>query len=166
MKTIYQTQATGAILRSRRLLGGAIGLLAVFGLVSADSLEGFAAYALVGAAAVLPSVLWLRAGGLGVPVLPAVAALHHLYFAIPALRGQEGYEPWEILRAAATVAFFLVAATLTSGLILRSAFRGSTSKPADFVSGAKIRPFMFGGIAIGVLFHLAIMSGWLSWLGP
>src|SRR5207302_10958577 len=120
--TIYPALAT-ELRPLRRLLGGAILLMTLFGLVSADSVEGFAAYALVAAATLLPSMLWLRAGAPGVPVLPAVAALHYLYYAIPTLRAHEAHDPWETFRAAATVAVFLGAATLASGLIINKSFQ-------------------------------------------
>jgi hypothetical protein len=148
------------------MLWGAVVLLMLFGLVSADSVEGFAAYALVATATLLPSVLWLRGGAPGVPVLPAVAALHYVYYAMPILRAQEAHETPEILRAAATIALFLGAATLASGLVLSQSFQRPQRAPADVLSGPKIRRYAFGGVAVGVLFYLVLMSGWLDWLGP
>jgi hypothetical protein len=165
MNTMYRAQAT-ELRRSWRLLGGAAVLLTLFGLVAADSVEGFGAYALVTTATLLPFVLWLRGGAAGVPVLAAVAALHYLFYAVPILRGQETHEPWEVLRAAATVAFFLGAATLASRLVSNQSFQRLQRTSADFMSGAKIRRYALGGIAVGVLFYLALMSEWLNWLGP
>src|SRR5947209_3215407 len=99
MKTTYAAYAT-ELRPLWRLLWGAIVLLTLFGLVSADSVEGFVAYALVTTATLFPAALWLRAGAPGIPVLPAVAALHYLYYGMPILRAQEAHEPSEILRAA------------------------------------------------------------------
>jgi hypothetical protein len=164
MRTAHRAAPARELLR---LLVGGIGLLAVFGLVWADSAEGFTSYALVAAAAVLPSLLWLRAGAPGIPVLPAVSALYYLYFAVPVLRSSvdQGYGPWEIFLAGATVASFLATATAASGLLLSPSFLRSKSAPVDLMSSATIRHLVFGGIVVGVLFRLATISEVLSWLG-
>jgi hypothetical protein len=154
--------------QARRLLMTAIGIVILLGLVRAQSIEGFAAYAMITAAAILPAALWLRASAPGIPILPAIAAFHYLYFALPILRQELGgsYTPGEVLRAGATVALFLFSATVAWGLVVGKATRRHGSDTAREIRvGDGGRLVMFAGLAIGVIFQVAVMGGWLAAVG-
>jgi hypothetical protein len=160
--------AAKEIYHAKRLFMGGVLFLVVFGLVRADTADGLIAYILITIAAVLPAALWLRANAPGIPILPTVAAFHYLYYAVPLLRDNPGeivYTPSDALRAAATVGMFLMAATLAWGLLLGPSKRRPTAAAADFASGGQIRGLTVFGLAIGVLFQVAIDAGWLSGLG-
>jgi hypothetical protein len=168
MTAVLVLSAGGEMRHARRLLGTGIGVLALFGVFRADTIDGLLAYLLITAAAILPAALWLRARAPGIPILPAFAAFHFLYFAVPILRqdpAQPLYTPWEVLCAALTVVLFLGAATLTWALVLGRFLRRSRDTAADLPVGAASRLLMFGGLAVGLLFQLALMSGWLDGLG-
>jgi hypothetical protein len=159
----------GDLRQAWRILIAAAALLALFGLVWADSVDRLTGYALITVAALLPSALWLRAGAAGIPVLPAAAAFHYLYFAVPMLRenlGNATYTPEGVLRAAATVALFLVMATVASWLVVgRSAARAPISAVNAAAPARSAIRLLLAGLSIGILFHVALMSGWLDWLG-
>jgi len=153
---------------AQRILGRSLGILALFGVFRAETIEGFLSYLLISSAAVLPAALWLRARAPGIPILPAVAAFHFLYFAVPILRqdpAQPVYTPWEVLHAAFTVALFLGTATLAWAFIVGRYLRRSRNIAADLPARVASRPLIFGGLAVGLLFQLAAMSGWLIGLG-
>src|SRR5207302_357581 len=90
------------------------------------------------------------------------------YFALPVLRQhlmQMLYTPSEILRAAVTVTVFLVAATLVAQLVLGAGARRARGAAADFAPRTPVVRLLFGGIGIGLGFHVMVMSGWLSGIG-
>lgn len=160
--------AGGDLRHARRVLVAGVVLLALFGVVWADSVDRLTGYALITAAAVLPSALWLRAGAPGIPVLPAAAAFHYLYYAVPILRENTNgitYAPSEVLRAAATVALFLFAATATWRLTIGAAGRCKQHASAGIAPGYQMVRVVFAGLLIGIVFQLAVISGWLSSLG-
>ncbi|HTV26213.1 MAG TPA: hypothetical protein VMF32_00330 [Xanthobacteraceae bacterium] len=145
-------------------------MLALFGIFRADTLDGLIAYLFITSAAMFPAVLWLRARTPGIPILPAVAAFHFLYFAIPILRQdptQVAYTPWELFRAAITVVLFLVTATVAWGLVLGRFPRRSQQATAgpDRLPRAPGQLLMFAGLAVGSAFQIALISGWLNDLG-
>ena len=83
-------------------------VLALAGLFSIDPY----AYLLVLTAAALPIAFWVRAGAIGIPVFPIIAALYYLFYALPILRNHVlFFTNAEIDYAAETVAIFLVCAT-------------------------------------------------------
>lgn len=150
-----------------RLLVLAFGLLISIGFVWSQSGEQLLAYLLVVVAAMLPTVLWVRLGASGIPVLPVVVLAYIPYFGWPILSSDDvaqAYTTWEILRAALTVTLFLSVASFSWFLMLR----GARSKPdvvlAEFENERVVRLVLFG-MWFGVLFNLATLSDLLN-LGP
>ncbi len=113
----------------------------------------------------LPLLVWLRAGAQAIPILPVISGLFFVYYAIPLLRSQAAaYNPDELVQAATAVAAFLVAANIAS-----LPFQGRThGRPAAFkqsqVADQQLAPIVFIGLAGGIVFHLAVVSGSLAWL--
>lgn len=168
MRAGFLGQAALDMRQARRLLASAIGVAFVLGVIRAQTVDGFIAYVLITAAAILPAALWLRARAPGIPILPAIAAFHYLYFAVPILRQELGgsYTPTEVLRAGATVAVFLLTATVAWGLIVGKVSRGHPSEILrELHIGDGGRLVMFGGLALGVLFQVAMLGGWLGATG-
>jgi hypothetical protein len=152
---------TAQMRRARTQFACGFALITTFGLLCAETLEGFFTYILIAATALLPTAFWLRAGAPGIPILPAVAALDYLYFAVPILRenvGQAGYTTDETLRAGVTVGLFLVAAVGAWRLVLGSTRRGTPEPDAHVTWALPYRLLIFGGIAIGLLFQLILMT--------
>ena len=155
--------------RAWRLLAIGLCAMGLFGVAWADSLESLTAYVIITLTAVLPSALWIRAGMPGIPLLPMAAAFHYLYFAVPILRqnvGQYVYTPEETMRAALTVAAFLLAATLGSHLLLGAASRRAGRASIAVVSRLYTVRLVFGGIAVGVAFHLGMTLSLFNGFGP
>jgi hypothetical protein len=151
-----------------RAFGVGFGVLMLLGPVWADSVDSWAAYVLITMAAVLPLALWLRAGALDIPVLPAVAGFHYLYFALPILRQNVGtisYSPSEIFNAAATVILFLIAATIGWRLLIRRSTGRLRSAGFDVASGHLMHRLTFLGLTVGILFQLIVMAGWHVFFG-
>src|SRR4030088_611208 len=97
--------------RRNFLLGTAVVGVFVAGLLAHDLI----AYLCVAIPALVPLVLWMRAGAPGIPVLPMISVLYFTYYAGPLLRGEVApYSPDEVLRASAAVGGFLLAAALAS----------------------------------------------------
>jgi hypothetical protein len=74
------------------------------------------------------------------------------------------YTPWEIVRSALTVALFLVTATVAWRL-MASRVRSVRGFAADRFHGLEAVRLMFAGLAVGLLFHVSALSGWLNWMG-
>jgi hypothetical protein len=154
-------------IRASRILGAAIVILAVLGVTLAASLEQLFAYLIVLLAAVLPSVLWVRAGALGIPVFPAISLAYIPYFAFPMVSGSENisaYSPWEMLRSGLTVALFLFSATIVWRLMAGTRLPKFTFAVVHYDTSQVTRLILLGFV-MGLVFHLALLSGWLSWLG-
>jgi hypothetical protein len=129
--------------------------------------EELAAYLLVLAGSVLPAVLWIRAGAPGVPIVPAIAMMHFIYYALPVASGSTtlmGYSAQEILRSGATVGLFLLAVTVAWRLTAVN--RQTRSAAPRFASPLQVTRFTFIGLTAGLAFHVLLISGWLGWLGP
>jgi len=153
---------------AKRAIGIGTGLVLLVGFSWADSAGELVAYLLVVLASVLPAYLWVQQGRPGVPVLPAMAALCVLYYAIPIVRGREDlieYSQGEIFLAAATVALFLALATIVSQAVLRSIRTGGQLRLGP-VSGSQMRIVVYLGLAVGTLFLGGNRAGLLWWLGP
>ena len=153
--------------RALRILAAATILSVVLGAVWLDSPEALFAYLSITLAGLAPSVLWFRLGTPGIPVFPAVALMHIVYYAIPILRGNVGqisYAPLEILQCGMTVAAFLVMGTISWLVVVRKTHRLRTSRP-QFVSGAPLKRIIFLGIGLGILYFVSLYSGLLDWLG-
>ena len=142
-------------------LGATATVLAVGALFAQD----VTAYFLICIPAVVPLVIWLQMGAPGIPVLPAVAGLFVIYYAIPILRSEiAAYSSDELVTAAAAVGAFLIAASIGSlpFLIRRRLTRTSTRR---FASAGQIVTVVFAGLAGAIIFNIMAMSGELSWLG-
>lgn len=154
--------------RATQAVGAVAAMLLLAGLWWASSLREFLAYILVAFGALLPGFLWVRAGARGIPVLPAVAFLHILYFAIPIVRGNDfkfDYGPEDVSGAAATVASFLIAATVASQLVLMRPNAKSSEAPV-FATDRQMPVLMFLGLGAGMGFHASVILGLLGSLGP
>jgi hypothetical protein len=124
------------------------------------------AFYLVAIPTIVPLYLWMRAGALGMPVLPLIAALFFVYYAIPLLRGSiAAYGSDEIFDAAATTGSFLLAASAGSWLFLYRARQKAFKAAKNLVSETQIVRLTFIGLGGGIAYHVALISGSLGWLG-
>ena len=142
-------------------------LLILAGSAWSNSGDQLLAYLIVLAAAVLPSALWVRMDMLGIPVFPIVALVYIPYFARPALTESDillGYSEWEILRAALTVALFLLAAAVPWRLMAGRMHSQHRVAPDDVDASREVH-FALLGLLVGLIFHTAVISGSLAWLG-
>jgi hypothetical protein len=149
---------------NRALLAGGV-VFIVLGLFRSQTTEDLIAYLLILSAAVVPCALWVRARATGIPILPAMAAIFIVYYAVPILRLQTEYEPGGVLSAATAVALFLCSATLAWWLVLSSKGRRSRSHE-PILQGQQIQQVIFFGLGCGTFYFVALYLGWLTWLGP
>lgn len=152
----------------RRLLIVATGVFLLFGIFLSNSVEGLFGYLFITVSAVLPMFLWARAGALGLPILPAIGGMYWLYFAVPTLR--ENYNqlfviPGDILRASATVALFLVAATGSSWLLIKRKNGRPTSGTSNRLDFKQASTLIYMGIVTASLFQLGLAAGWFDGVG-
>jgi hypothetical protein len=144
----------------RALWVGSAVLIAT-GVYWAASLIELIAYLLVVVASLASTILWVSRGRAGVPILPALATLHILYYAIPLVRGREDlgeFSEWDLLRAAATVFLYLSAATIASFLFLRKV-RAPEKQILGLLSDRQLNNVVFFGLALGTLFLLGTQMG-------
>lgn len=144
------------------------GLLVSIGLIWSHSGEQLLAYLLIVFAALLPTVLWIRSGATGIPVLPVVNLTYIPYFGWPVLSsGEVGlvYTDWEIMRAALTVVLFLLTACFSWFIMLRSS-REQAGTVLDHLENERVVKLVMTGLWVGVLFTLAVSANLLDWLGP
>jgi hypothetical protein len=114
----------------------------------------------------VPLYLWLRAGALGMPILPIVSGLYFVYYALPMLRTQViPYGSDQLIDAGATVGGFLVAASIGSWPFLRTPRRTGNDAPS-LISQTQVVRLVAIGIGAGILYHLALVSVGLGPLGP
>lgn len=154
--------------RAAQALAAIGATLLVAGANWASSLPEFLTFVLVTSAALLPGVLWIRSGAQGIPVLPAVAFLHILYFAVPVVRSvglSFEYGPDDVARSAITVTLFLLAATVAAQAVVRRP-RPSEASASAFAAEGQLPLLMFLGLSAGMLFHVLIILGVLGFLGP
>ena len=98
--------------RRAYILGAVTACVMTVGVFAQDLI----AYLCVAIPAIVPLFLWMRAGALGMPVLPAISGLFFVYYAVPLLRSDIAlYGSEELIGAAAMVGSFLVAASVASG---------------------------------------------------
>lgn len=153
--------------QTARALGVGAALVLLIGFLRSTSVAELPAYFIVVAAALLPTLLWIRAGALGIPILPAFALLHLFYFAMPIVSGRElvdEYTRLEVLNAAGTVFLFLGAATLAATWVA-GRLRQRQGASLDLFSEKQMISFLFLGLALGLLYQVALISGTLSGLG-
>jgi hypothetical protein len=116
--------------------------------------------------ALLPTYFWLRAGAPGLPTLPVVAALSTVYYAFPILRGDVVTDDvFETLKAALTVAAFLVAAAIVYLVFLGRVRRHAPCQALRPLDNRAIVKLAFVGLAGGIALLFALLSGGLAWLG-
>ena len=154
--------------RALRTVGLCTTGLILAGAFRAPGLGSFLSFLLVLFAAVLPTLLWLRGGARGIPVLAVVAAVHIVTFALPVVSDRPdlaSYSDAERFRAAASVALFLlVACGVGEWLIARSQSRRVTLPRS--LSARQMTSFMFLGLALGLVYQVAFAEGLLWALGP
>lgn len=156
-----------ASLSPGRALAFVVVALVALGLLRADSVMQLFAYLVVVAAASAPSVLWVRAGALGIPVFPVIALAHIPYYALPVVSGNENIQPysqWEVLRAALTVALYLGCATTAWALLARRRAQRVAFDPGHDDRSNVIR-LIFIGLGIGIAFQVALLSGVMGMFG-
>jgi hypothetical protein len=148
--------------RRAYILAAAAACSAIVGVFASDA----TAYFLIVVPALLPLLIWLRTGAPGVPVLPAIAGLFMIYYALPLTRtGLEAYAPEQLVTAAAAVGGFLIAASVGS---LPFHFRGPRAiklAQQGFASNDQIVVVVFLGLVSGLVYNLLLMTGNLDWLG-
>jgi hypothetical protein len=144
------------------------GLTLAAGILFTDSSDEMLAYLLVTSLSAAPVVYWIVVGAKGIPIMPAVAAMHFIYYGVPILRSnikQTGFESSEILGGAATISLFLIVATLSWSFLLVVGIRRSNVGAPEPISDAALKRFMFLGLLLGVFYFLALYAGELGWLG-
>jgi len=143
-----------------------VGAVAAGAIIAGVFGQDYLAYLCIAIPTIVSVLLWLRAGALGMPVLPMISSLFFIYYAVPLLRHEiAAYEPGEIFVAAATVGSFIVAASAASWPFYRWMQRRPADFTRDFVAEWRVVPFALTGIACGITYHLAAISGRLDWLG-
>ncbi len=126
------------------------------------------AYLMVVVASLLPTALWISRGRAGVPILPGLATLSILYYAVPLVRGREDlieYSQASIMMAAITISLYLLAATLASYLFLRKV-RAPEKQLLGLLSDVQLKKVVFYGLVLGTLFLLGTLAGVVRSLGP
>jgi hypothetical protein len=141
------------------------------------------AYLCVTVPVLLSVFLWVNYGAFGIPVLPVVAVLFYLYYALPLLVGDtlQIYKVSELVWATLSVGAFLIAASLAAwpflGAPRRKTGPGSATRASGYASAIKQRSFsnisladdlyrlIFLGLAAGILFNATAAAGKLGYLG-
>jgi hypothetical protein len=157
--------------RANKTLAVVACLLVMVGFLQGGSLEQVLAYLLVVAAAIVPSVLWIRMGAAGIPIFPIVALGYIPYFALPLLSGGENTQAYTLLEIASsgfTVALFLATATVAWRLIAMG-IRVRTSLAPEHADPVRVVRFVLAGLVVGVLFHIGqilnMFGEWGAWYG-
>jgi hypothetical protein len=141
------------------------------------------AYLCVTVPVLMPTFLWVNYGAFGIPVLPVVAALYYLYYALPLIVGStlEIYKTSELVWATLSVGLFLTAAALAAlpflGAMRPKAGPAPARRAARYARSIKERSLrnivllddlyrlIFLGLAVGLAFNAAIAAGQLGFLG-
>src|SRR5262249_37399106 len=77
-----------------------------------------------------------------------------------------GFAPAEVLSAAGTVALFLFVATLASSVLLVGIAKRSNRVTPEVISGSQLNKLIVVGLAGGIGYYTAVLTGLLAWLGP
>jgi hypothetical protein len=148
--------------RRGHIIGSAAAGVAVLGVFAQDVI----AYFCIAIPCIIPLFLWLRAGAFGMPVLPALFGLFFVYYALPLLRSEITiYGPDQLFWAAVTVGSFLIAASIACWPFLGRMPKRVHNSGQRFVSDTRIVRLVFAGLVGGIIYHLALISGKLDWLG-
>lgn len=157
VKVVSTRQMTG-------ILSLVVALLAAIGFIWAESTEALLAYFLVLFAAVLPSIIWIRMGATGIPVLAVVSWTYIPYFAWPVLGGNEStldYTLSEVVESAATVALFLIVATAIWWPIASKA-RTRGAGTLGEAKESRVIGLLLLGLFAGIVFQVGNISGLLD----
>jgi hypothetical protein len=172
MRGVNSPPPPGSLIATQRgykLLLAATAILLAAGCWFADSLDALIGYGLLTLAVAAPAALWLRAGALGIPVLPITSAVYFVYYALPILRADAGFvffTQFEVLSAAVSVTLFLTVATLACQATRSlQSFRPSRAF-VDAVSSGQLSGIILAGLGLGLLYFLSLFSGFLDFLGP
>jgi hypothetical protein len=145
------------------------GLSILIGMFLTDTSDEFTAYLLLTFACATPCIIWISAGGVGIPIMPAISILVFIYYAVPILRKNTvvfEFGPSEILLGAVTVTSFLLVATVIWALLIVGRADDSSNEKSEILSKSQSLGVMFFGLASGIFFYVAANSGWLNWVGP
>src|SRR5258708_21086826 len=108
------------------------------------------------------------AGVSGIPVLPMISFLYYFYYALPILRPDSGiavYTASEVLDASITVTLFLMAAAIAWQAVLATRNRRHEFARADIVTPSQLTNIIFCGLGLGLVYFVALFSGYLNALG-
>jgi hypothetical protein len=124
------------------------------------------AYLMVALASILPGILWLRTGALGIPILPILSVVYFLYYAVPIARNNipDYADDGDVMRAAATIALFLFVASLP-GLVLRPNSRRALRPGRELNTRQQVVRLIFFGLALNISFFVLLFAGWLTVFG-
>ena len=156
--------------RGKQALFAVTALAVTAGLLTTDLLEEFVGYVLVTLASVAPTMLWLRMGAPGIPVLPIAGALYYLYYAVPMVTGNlhkqvdAYYSTEDILSAALTVTLFLAATTFFWWLLAGPASNRRSPIP-ESMSLKQFNRLIFPGFVFGLIYHVALGTGLMGAAG-
>jgi hypothetical protein len=143
-----------------------LGAVIVGVIVTSLFVQNLTAYYLIVIPAIVPVIMWLRAGAAGLPVMAIISALYFVYYAIPLLRSDiVAYGSDALISAAAVVGSFLIAASATSWPFLLWPRRDDRMSAQNVVSDRQLVRLVFIGLAGGILYNLAQSSEGLNWLG-
>ena len=167
-----------------RQLGGFFAAVAVVLLLLSVFATDPVAYLCVTVPVLIPIFLWVSYGAFGVPVLPLIATLFYLYYAMPLLVGDtlRIYKPSDLIWATLSVGYFLLAAAVAAWPFLApprkksrtAAFTGRASRYVRSVKERSLRNIafvddlnrlIFVGLTVGILFNAAAAAGKLGSLG-
>lgn len=166
-----------------RRLGYGLNIIAVCLLLLSLFAQDSIAYLCVAVPALIPAFLWVGYGAFGIPVLPVVAVLFYIYYALPLLAGNTLtiFAPSELVWAALSVGYFLIAASVAAWPFLSAArykikpVSGSrASRYAQAIKGKvfgnigstdELYRLIFVGLVCGFIFNLAAATNKLGFLG-
>jgi hypothetical protein len=148
--------------RRTYIFGSVVACVLVVGIFA----EELIAYICITVPCLLPLFLWLRAGATGIPVLPTLSAVFFVYYAVPLLRNNITiFGSDELFAASVSVGGFLIAASAASWPFLRAARKPLGASATNFISYAEVTQIIHVGLACGILFHLATITGVVNGLG-
>jgi hypothetical protein len=149
-----------------------VSLAAAGVLVLAPLAQDLIAYLLMAIPALFKVFLWLRAGAVGVPVLPALSGLVFVYYAMPLLRSDiytgrivGAFGSDELVWAGVSVGTFLGAASAAAWPFISRARQHSNAASQNLIADVQIARLIFGGLSCGIIYYLALLSGNLDELG-
>lgn len=182
MSTTVTGQASFRAVNPRQL-GFFVAAVATVLLLLSPFAQDPIAYLCVTVPVLIPTFMWVNYGAFGIPVLPVVAALFYLYYAMPLLVGDtlRIYKPSELVWAALSVGCFLTAASLAAWPFLDVLWHKTVAAPAKratrYSRSIKERSLrnisliddlyrlIFVGLATGLIFNAAVAAGKLGLLG-